>query len=433
MLLVKLRSAVALSDPIALPGEGLSVVLPVGPGWKTLNEWTYEQDNRFALIAVYSLQGALPIEVRWQYCLAEMPASPESLLQQIAARFTGAVTPIKKFEGPLPFYQIHMFSRTDGEQMLLAAAVPQEGRALLLQLKSYSDSSYLPELFEQLAAHVQFHPDPRRQAGSRLFEELSQQFYPRWLEALSRQSELFVLTSPAGRMLGYSKTAVSSSSGRLQAAIEQEQIFRQTDSPRVLSRFESTNDLTEFTWTTVRQVRRRPIQTQLRRQSDGSLQIEDTFQRQEIIWPVKNAVPEFLLPLAARAMLEFEETQAALDIIASSGQVVPVLISRSDAQGSSEIPEQTKFAVKIDFLHHSENYEEYYFDAEQNLLAWFEALPGQPSRLWKTASEADIRRLQNPGRQQPDSIVQLLNSSELFCSDENRCFIKEQNYADLFR
>ncbi len=414
MLLVNSRATVALSEPIPLPGEGLSVVLPVGAGWKTLREWTYEQDNSFALVAVYSLPGALPIEVRWQYRLAEPHLSPEALLNETAKRFSGITSSLKKFDGPLPFFQIHLFSRTNGEQLLLSAAVPQKGRALMLQLKSYSEPLYLSDLFEQLAGRVQFQPDPRRQFGSRLFDEVSRRFYPQWLEKLTHRPEVFVLTSPVGQVLGYSKTALSKSDSGNSAVVELEQLFRQIDSPRLLSRFESADNLSEFTWTTARQIRRRPLQTLLRRQPDGSLQIEDSYQRPELIWPAKNAVPEFLLPLTARALLRCEQPQAVLDLIAFSGQVVPILLSRSEASATAGRPEQTQFVVKIEFLHHSENYEEYYYDGEQNLLGRLEVLPGQPSRLWKAADEADFQRFLNPSSRKPDQIVQKGPLSNVF-------------------
>ncbi|MEJ5259156.1 MAG: hypothetical protein WHS88_03095 [Anaerohalosphaeraceae bacterium] len=412
ILLVKARSAFQFSVPILLPGEGLSVVLPTGPGWKALSEWAYEQDNSFALVATYSMQGSPPAEVRWQYKLADRPISPQALLEQIARQFNGPVSIIQTTSGPLSFSHILLFSRVQGEQILLGAAVPQEGRLLLLQLKSYAEHSYLTDLFEQLAARVQFHPDPRRQVGQRLFEDLTSRLYPQWLETLARRAEIFLLSPVSGRPIGYSKTSVVKSETNLAAAFEQEQMFRQNDSPQSLSRFESAQNLSEFVWITARRSRRGPLQTQLRRLSDGSVQIEDSYRRSTVCWPAPDAVPEILLPLTARAMLDAEKSEAVLDIIAAAGQVVPVLVSRSEPQKTASLPDQTKYAVRIQFLHHPDNYEEYYFDAEQTLLARLEALPGQPARLWRRGGETDIRRLL-PSFTKPDQIVLKLTPSEM--------------------
>ncbi len=414
MLLVKVRSAILLSEPILLPGEGLSVVLPTGPGWKTLTEWTYEQEeNSFALVATYSMRSAPPAEVRWQYKLTEPPLSPQAFLEKIARQFNGPISTIQTFQGPLTFAQIQLFSRAEGEQILLAAAVPQEGRLLLLQLKSYSEHYDLPDLFEQLAGRVHFRPDPRRQVGRKLYEDLTNRFYPQWLENLNRRAEIFLLSPAAGSVLGYSKTSAAQSSETFQTAFEQEQVSRQIDSSRSLSRFESAQNLSEFLWTTARQTRRGPLQTQVRRLSDGAVQIEDSYRRQTVCWPSKDAVPEILLPLAARAMLDAETSEAVLDIIASFGRVVPVLISRSDTPAKAALPEQTKYAVKIQFLHHPDNYEEYYFDTEKNLLARLEAMPGQPARIWKAVGETDLRRF-NPFSSKPDQIVLKQIPSEMF-------------------
>lgn len=405
MLLVKARSAFLFSVPIPLPGEGLSVVLPTGPGWKTLSEWTYEQDNSFALVATYSIQGSPSAEVRWQYKLADRPLAPQTLLEQIARQFNGPVSIIQTTSGPLSFAHILLFSRVQGEQILLGAAVPQEGRLLLLQLKSYAEHSYLTELYEQLTARVQFQPDPRRQVGRQLFENLANRFFPQWLETLDRRAEIFLLSPVSGRPIGYSKTTAVKSETNLPAAFEQEQVFRQSDSPQSLIHFESAQNLSEFVWITARQSRRGPLQTQVRRLTDGSVQIEDSYRRKTVCWPAPDAVPEILLPLTALAMLDAEKSEAVLDIIATSGQVVPVLVSRSEPQKTASLPEQTKYTVKIRFLHHPDNYEEYYFGAEQTLLARLEALPGQPSRLWRRADETDLRRF-IPSFTRPDQIVQ---------------------------
>lgn len=406
MLLVKVRSAVHLSAPIPLAGEGLSVVLPFGPGWKTLTEWTYEQDNSFALIAIFSPERAPLAEVRWQYRLAEKPLSAEELLKHYAVRFSGTVSTIEKFEGQLSFYWLFLFPHADEERMLLAAAVPRQGRALLFQIKGYSDPLYLSELFERLAARVEFHPDPRREVSGRLFGDISERLYPQWLQKLQRQPDTFLLYSTAGTPLGYSRTTIPNSAGKLETAIEQEQIFRQMELPRTQSRFEASAALTEFVWTTIRQIRQRPVQTLLQRLPDGSVQVEDSYQRRDICWPLKETVPEILMPLLTRAMLDCPQSEAVIDIIAPAGQVVPTLISKKTAEQAAESIDQTQHVVKVNFLHHPDNYEEYYFDDQQVLLGRLEMLPGQSRRLWKAADQTNLNPFLNPSFSKPEQIVQ---------------------------
>jgi hypothetical protein len=406
MLLVKVRSAIHLSAPIPLPGEGLSVVLPFGSGWKTLTEWSYEQDNSFALIAIFSPERAPLAEVRWQYRLAEKPLSAEELLKQHAVRFSGTVSSIEKFEGQISFYWLFLFPHADEEQMLLAAAVPRQGRALLLQIKGYSDPLYLFELFERLAARAVFHPDPRREVSGQLFGDIAEHLYPQWLQKLQGQPDIFLLHSTAGTPLGYSRTAISNSAAILDTAIEQEQIYRQIELPRIKSRFEASAALTEFVWTTIRQVRRRPTQTLLKRLPDGSVQVEDSYQRKDVFWPVKDTLPEILIPLLARAMLDCPQSEAVMDIIAPAGQVVPTLISKKTAEQAAESIDRTQYVVKVDFLHHPDNYEEYYFDDQRVLLGRLEMLPGQSRRLWKAADKVDLNRFLNPPFSKPDQIVQ---------------------------
>ncbi|MHC4962129.1 MAG: hypothetical protein ACYTGA_08415, partial [Planctomycetota bacterium] len=44
-LIVKHRATVVLSDLISLPGSGLSVSVPAGPGWERTATWQYEESE----------------------------------------------------------------------------------------------------------------------------------------------------------------------------------------------------------------------------------------------------------------------------------------------------------------------------------------------------------------------------------------------------
>ena len=81
------------------------------------------------------------------------------------------------------------------------------------------------------------------------------------------------------------------------------------------------------------------------------------------------------MPLLARAMLDCPQSEAVIDIIAPAGQVVPTLISKKTAEQAAEPIDRTQYVVKVNFLHHPDNYEEYYFDDQQVLLGRLEMLP----------------------------------------------------------
>lgn len=392
-LMVRSRTDVDLSAPVKLAGEGISVALPVGTGWKTLTEWTYERDNSFTLVSAYSMQGPPLAEVRWQYRLAEKPQSAEDLLRQYAARFSGQAGEIQQFDCALSFRWIHLFPRTSNEELLLAVAVPAEGRVLLLQLRSNIEPLYLRDLFERLAASVQIDTDPRREAGKKLAEELADQIYPDWLREITAQPAVFLIRGTGTPPVGYSRTIAASIEPEesLQTGLDYEEIQAESRDPgKTSGRFRTAEDGSEFVWITNRILRRRASQTSLGLQSDRTLEIRDSYGRQDTVWPSPSAVPEILLPALARAMTRPDQPDVIVDVIASAGWIVPAILSQETAGAASETMEQTQVVIRVNFLHDAENFEEYYYDSQRNWIGKYERMPGQAPRLWKKATREEL-------------------------------------------
>lgn len=392
-LMVRSRTAVDLSAPVKLAGEGISVVLPVGAGWKSLTEWTYERDNSFTLVSAYSIQGPPLAEVRWQYRLAEKPQSAEALLQQYAARFAGQAGEIQQFDCALSFRWIHLFPRTSNEELLLAVAVPADGRVLLLQLRSNIEPLYLRDLFERLAAGVQIDTDPRREAGKKLTDELADQIYPDWLREITAQPAVFLIRGAGPRPVGYSRTMAAQieSEESLRTGLDYEEIQAESRDPgKTSGRFRAAEDGSEFVWITHRIMRSRASQTSLHLQPDRALEIQDSYGRQDTVWPALSAVPEILLPALARAMTRPDQPEVIVDVIASAGWIVPAVLSQETAEAASETMEQTQVVIRVNFLHDAENFEEYYFDSQGDWIGKYERMPGQTPRLWKKATWEEL-------------------------------------------
>jgi hypothetical protein len=391
--LVKSRTAIELSKPIELPGQGLSVRVPAGTGWKSMTEWTYERDNSFTLVSSYSIQGPPIAEVRWQYRLAEKSQPAEDLLQDYVGRFAGQAGEIHRLESTLTFYWRHLFPRTSDEELLLAVAVPAEGRALLLQLRTYAEPLYIQELFERLAADVQIQPDPRQEAGDKLATQLPDRIYGQWLRRISDRPAAFLISPARAKPIGYARTAAAQPNPDppLPTGLDYEEVLSEGREPgKTVSRLRTAEDFSEFVWTTDRLIRRRASQTILHFRPGGALEIRDSYGRNDTVWPAPSAIPEILLPVAAWAMSQSDPTEAVVDVIASAGWIVPAVLSTRSAQAALEKIEKTDVVVRVDFLHDANNFEEYYFDAQRNLIGKYEQIPGQAPRLWKPASREEI-------------------------------------------
>jgi len=66
-IITALKSAVTLTDPIELGYTGLSVSMPNGNGWKSEQQWNYEQNTfvrrSFSALSSTRLDG----EAKWLY------------------------------------------------------------------------------------------------------------------------------------------------------------------------------------------------------------------------------------------------------------------------------------------------------------------------------------------------------------------------------
>jgi hypothetical protein len=58
-LVVGLKSAVSLSEPIELPCEELSVSMPSGNGWHSEEQWEF-RENTFAVRSLFTLRSGKP-------------------------------------------------------------------------------------------------------------------------------------------------------------------------------------------------------------------------------------------------------------------------------------------------------------------------------------------------------------------------------------
>ncbi len=392
LLVVNFRTAIVLSQPVELNGEGITVSLPAGTGWQSLPNWTYEQDNSFTLVSVFKIQDRSIAEVRWQLQLAQRPLPAEELLAHYAARFSGQAGEMQRFESSVSFVWMYLFPRAAQEELLLALCPLDSNRVLLLQIRCYAEPLYIRELFEFLAASVAVNPDPRRAEGIRMVQELAQKIQTDG--TINPAAPLsYLIRAADGTPLGYSRItpADSGPDETLPAAFDVTTVLRERNGAgRTVQEFRAAPDLSEFIWNTTRLARRKADQASLHRQPDGTLKIQDSYGRRESYWPAPAAVPEILLPAMARQLMEDSAPEILIDLIASNGSIVPTALRVINPQEAAVKVDDTRYAVKVDFLHHEDNYEEYYFDAELNPLGKYESFPAQAPRLWIRTTEKEL-------------------------------------------
>ncbi len=97
-LVVALKSALVLSEPIPLSRTGLSLSVPTGNGWQSQEQWR-RQDNNFTLRSDFVPGSGKPTAwVVCRYLLAAETATPQMRLEQKALRNGGVIVQMDQMQ-----------------------------------------------------------------------------------------------------------------------------------------------------------------------------------------------------------------------------------------------------------------------------------------------------------------------------------------------
>jgi hypothetical protein len=204
-LIVKHRSTVVLSSGISLPGSGLSVSMPEGPGWDRTNSWQYEEaESSMMLISQYGTPSGSGMAVRCRYVFSTPDGSEPDLLEQKAARINAMIQDVYRVGPECPMVYARMLLRSDPrEEVYLGMMRLESNRSVELLVRSFGLGGFHGEnVFKTVATSIQYRPGQELADGRILIEEfLSIQSgggYPR-LDA----EEAFLIKDAAGKNLGY--------------------------------------------------------------------------------------------------------------------------------------------------------------------------------------------------------------------------------------
>lgn len=391
--LVQNRSGIRLTGPIRLSGQGLSVSLPTGEGWMTLNEWKYEQDNSYTLLGQYAVEPFALAEVRWQYLLAAEPMGAEDILQQQLDRLSMPYHPIARLSDEIDFVWAMLAPPEGQEEAAIGLTVLGPGRVLLLQVRAKNQPLMAEEMFRSLALSVQFQTTQAAQTGRQLAESAGQ------LDTAAARNlaeRSFLISDVSGRKIGYSKTrssAAEASDLAWKLQLETDFYLRQGRSvEQVRQQLYVDPFLDNLDWNCIYQNRqsRQALQYRLERLENGAIRQEDSSGASRVIWPADVTLPDTLVPMAASLLVESDSEEALVDVLSCCGEVVPTRLKKLPVDQAGAKAEDLHAAVRVDYLHRQDNYDEIYFDAGGQMIGKLEVLPGPHVRIWDRATEEEI-------------------------------------------
>jgi hypothetical protein len=155
-LVVGLRSALVLSEPIPLPGTGLSMSVPMGNGWQSEGEWS-NRDGVVALRSSFSLGGGEPTAgVICRHLVTTETTTPRLRFEREAGKVNGDIMEInEKRTDMLIIEWAHVKGRESSLTMFLGTAVlPDDGQLDIEVIEITGDAKQAEQVFNRVVESV---------------------------------------------------------------------------------------------------------------------------------------------------------------------------------------------------------------------------------------------------------------------------------------
>lgn len=388
-LIVKARTRVVLTEPIALEGSGVSVRLPGGIGWEHTPAWVYESDNSMALLAQWRAGRETAAEVLWRYTLAAKSGGFEESLEE---RLAGTPAKIEKLEMPKgALMEAVRITAPEQPTHYIAAAQLKYGRTIELQVTPKTaeyDMLYAEAVLRDTAMSLRYETPEELEAG----KALSEQFLEKLQEGAGAP-EAYLIKEGRGRTVGFYYVT--------DQAAEQEGVRRIESRHYDTQQFmmESTLQIgpaaRPFEWDTRLTV---PMATGVRlykieRQEEGPLAVTSNYENEKTLYPEGAILPELMMTPYVQFWMASGAGDVVTDVLAATGALVPVRISHIAPQEAMATAEEVAKAVRVEYLHAANFFDEFYFDAESKPIGRFERQDRRPDRLWEKSDADALKKL----------------------------------------
>lgn len=395
-LIVKQRSRIELSEPLSLPGSGVCVSLPINNGWRKTPGWSYQEvGNNMLWMGQLRIPGRGEIEVQWKYYFNMGQIDESGYLKKWADRTGVNILRTGETNGTPSMTYGRMYSEESPQVECLVGVVCLDfDRAIELFVKSSgADLLYTEKVFKQVAESFVYKSPQALHDGLTLTES----FLDHQLQALKSggfSKEAFLIKDALNNNLGfyYMRPDFYHDEDQL---LEKFQIRKYE-----LRRYDSRGTLwyspieKEYRWETKLFMAKRttPEQIKIVFDPDDGLSVSYN-SRKDQEWPLEHMIlPELFLHEYARSFLASQFISVVVDVVGSSGQLAPVLLTRiSSDQAKITATEDRVSVVHMNYLHSSDSFEELLFDQDGALIGKLEKLPRRKRLIWESASEEQIQ------------------------------------------
>lgn len=390
-LIVESRSRVILSDSIPLAGTGLSVSLPAGPGWERTPGWQYEEaENGMTLIGQFGDPTRGRMAVRWRYIFSSPAASERALLEQKVQQIGAVIENVEKIdqEHSMVFARV-LLPQTPNESVYMGIIRLDSNRLLELLVRSFRTRGfYAEDVFKSVAGSIQYHSLQDAVDGRGLMDS-----FVMLQNRVSLSEEAFLIKNTLGKNQGYyyARNLMPQEKWLFRMQIQQHEF----NSVKLASEVLFNPSGQEIQWNTkLSNPRFKGVQSyKITTAENGTVSVIRNGKELKTLPAGHIFLPEPLLTEFIDAFLESDYNRVVIDILAARGQLVPVQLTKLAPDKVKIKSDAAKTAVRIDFLYHSNSYEELLFDASGKLLGKSEQQPGRQIRIWDAVSVEVLQQI----------------------------------------
>jgi hypothetical protein len=395
-LIVKLRARVFLSDLVPLPGFGVSVSMPAGPGWDRMGAWQYEDSgNSMILVSKLVAPSRGGMVVRWRFIFSTPDGSEQELLERKAGEISTVIQSFDTIGQECPMvYARMLLPQSPREEVYLGVMRLGFNRSLELLVRSSGlGTDHGENVLKTLAESVQYRPGQELADGQVWMDE----FLKIQTNRLSRRSlpdEAFLITDMDGENVGY-YDARHSVSKKGQRAFKTQ--IRQFEYNALELKSELWFDPLEkkYRWKTDLGDPRTEgvLAYEIAPDESGRLVVTRNAKEDKAFPAGQFFLPEPFLVELAGVFLQSQYSRVTIDVLAARGQLVPVRLTKIPPAKANAKAETAESVVRMDFLYHPGSYEELLFDDSQKILGKFEQQPGRRPRIWDAVSTEALEQI----------------------------------------
>lgn len=375
-LVVTLKSAVLLSEPIELSGSGLSISMPMGNGWLSEEKWKF-QENAFAVNSVLSLSSGNPVaQARCRYLLAAEPTAHRARLEQRASEVEGTIVRMDQAQAAsLTIDWAHI----EKPEILLdtfigTAELPNE-RQLDIEVNQITGDTELAEqAFRAIIMSLDFKDDQLLGAGAEIVETIKRKGLGSFLENQDKQS-FYLVKDSTGRAIGFASDVLTISGNDASFNIQTAN-FSYVEGRHTVEQaitFRCTDKLDEFVYRSQARSAAGRSDMQVVLDKSGTMTVVEAAVRPEEndyrLGP--SAIPVVLIDQVLGQMLDSAKIEIITDVVDAYGKITPTFISRIEAAKDEPEGRDAAYVFRLELLDGRGFYELLYLNEKKQTCKMF--------------------------------------------------------------